>query len=99
MSAMSLHMVCFLLSSQTSTLRACAGGQPIPAFLPNVPASYGKETYMHTPKAWLSQAWRARIGGYVILVLSSSFGAWVIITAPHFVGTFQQSATTTNAPF
>jgi len=51
---------------------------------------------MRTLQAWLSRSWHVRVGGYVILLLGSSFGALVLITDLHLVGTLPSPTATPN---
>src|SRR5262245_51606931 len=51
---------------------------------------------MRTLQVWLSQSWRIRVGGYVILLLGSSLGVLVMITDLHLVGTLHNPTTTPN---
>lgn len=49
---------------------------------------------MRTLQAWLYRCWCVRVGGYVILLLSSSFGAWAMLTDLRLVRVLDTPAVT-----
>jgi len=54
---------------------------------------------MRTLKVWLYRSWCVRGGGYIILLLSSSLGAWAMLTDLHLVGTLDRPTATHNDQF